>query len=187
MINKVIGIHPKDRSIPYTECLEPVDYYLENLIMGVFFVHDGDYSERIFLYDLSNLIENINFVQKTVIHNILPIDSLLLKGGTLNIKWRACNPYTPYENHSIESNGILYMGSASKNFFTNPSHKKPEPTATIIFPLVETNAEWKDRMHRILSFCAHQLEDALSKITPQLYQRSDDAHYCPKHLSLIHI
>ena len=31
-------------------------------------------------------------------------------------------------------------------------------------------------MHRTLSFCAHQLEDALSGIIPQIYQRSDDAH-----------
>ena len=156
MINKVVGIHQRDETHDYKKCISADGYYLDGLTMGVNFS-----GRRIFLYDLSNLIDGISFVQKTFPANVLPIDLMLLENGLLTIKWKPCNPHTTHENHSIVKDGILYMGG-STNLFTDP--KRPAPTATIIFPPVETNAEWKDRMHRILSFCAHQIEDALSNI-----------------------
>ena len=171
MINKVVGIHQRDETEDYTKCIEAQEYYLDGLTMGVHFS-----GRRIFLYDLSNLIEGISFVQKTFPEHVLPIDSMLLENGLLTIKWRPCTIYIPCENHSIEKDDVLYMGHESHKYFTNTRYKRPDPTATIIFPPAETNAEWKDRMHRTLAFCAHQIEDALSTISPLLYQRSDDAH-----------
>lgn len=168
MISKVRGIHLRDETEHYSKCVSAERYYLDGSTMGASFFHETTSELRIFLYDLSNLIEGVNFVQKTFPENVLPIDSLLLENGLLTIKWKPCNPHTTHENHSVEHDGVLYLGINSHNYYTNPRYKRPAPTATIIFPPVETNAEWKDRMHRTLSFCSHQIEDALSKITPQL-------------------
>ena len=180
MITKVHAIHKKDNAEPDINCIEPNYQSLEKSIMKVNFFHRRDGLSRIFLYDFSNIVERINYVQKTLAHTkILPIDSLFLEDGLLTIEWHPCYLETSHFSRGRNIEGVLYFGrETAKDAFDNPLNYgiPTDPTATIIFPPVETTAEWKDRMHRTLSFCAHQLEDALSGIIPQLYHRSDDAH-----------
>ena len=178
MITEVNVFQKRNEQDLPENCIELSYCSLENNIMRVR-VYNGIHNEKhIFLYDLSNIVEGINFVEKTLSQpKSLPIDSLFLENGLLIIEWHPCRIETSHFSASRLIDGVLYFGSSSSEaFFTTENMRGSSPTATIVFPPPETNDEWKDRMHRTLSFCAHQLERALSGIIPQLYHRSDDAH-----------
>ena len=86
MITEVFAIHERDESIHSRECSEPQYYYLDGNTMVVKFNHRDSRDDSIFAYNLSNLVEGVSFVQKTLAHNLLPIDSLLLENGKLTIE-----------------------------------------------------------------------------------------------------
>ena len=174
MINSATGHHIVDTTGVYYGCTDPDAYYIEGSNLVVLFLAENEDVTGVYVYDISNLIDGVTFRQVTLKYPLLPLRRLLLEGDHLTIEWEPCHTDHYFITTSKRIGDRLYLGYDAEKDFKNPRYANP--VGSLIFPPAETNAEWKDRMHRTLSFCAHQIEDALSNISPLLYHRSDDAH-----------
>ena len=103
--------------------------------------------------DLSNLVNGIRFRHGSL-GRFQFIDSVYTEDGeNVELCFVARNDNIPV---SLENLG-------EKMKFVNvvepaqPAEIKGRPTRTVIFPPPETDAEWKDRMLRTISHCAHNL------------------------------
>ena len=173
MINSATGHHIVDTSGDYDLCPKANRYYIEGSNLAVFFWLQANRERSgIYVYDISNLIDGVAFRQVTLKHPLLPLRRLLLEGDHLTIEWEPCHWEYYHITTSKRVGDRLYLGTNAERYFKSPQYA--ETVDTMIFPPAETDAEWQDRMHRTLAYCAHQFEKAVGAITPQLYTHSDN-------------
>ena len=126
-------------------------------------------AHRVIDFDLTNMIENIVYTpSETLVEGI--IERIWLEGTTLHVDLHDTTElFTEFVLDNITKDIDMRDSRYNRTY-----RRKTDVDRTIIFPPPETANEWKDRMLRTLSHCAHNFEKTLGELTPQIYTHSQN-------------